>query len=47
MERHNQIKKYTKADLEELYQHLKKEFEMMDRKRRDGDESYIDFTAFD
>ena len=46
-ERHNEIAKYTKADLEEIHQHYKSEYELMWAKRMDGEEGYLTFTAWD
>ena len=36
--------KFTKADKEELYQHLKKEYSLMQEKRMDGVVGRLDFT---
>lgn len=38
--------KWTKADKEDLYQHLKKEYAIMIQKRKDGVRGRIDFEAF-
>jgi hypothetical protein len=47
MRRHNQVVKYTKADLEEMYQHYKAQLAYLERRRRDGEKGYIDFVGWD
>ena len=47
MERHNQTVKYTKADLEDIYQHLKAQLTYLQRRRSQGERGYIDFVAWD
>ena len=46
-ERHNEIKKYTKAELEEIYQHLKSELERIEKLRFDGEQGYLEIVAYD
>jgi len=46
-EKKNQIKKYTKADKEDIATHLRSEYKIMMSKRDQGDQGRIEFEAFD
>lgn len=47
-ERHNDNRiKYTKADKEELYEHLKAEYQRMKNMRNNGEQGRIEFIAWD
>ena len=46
-ERHNQIAKYTKSDLEEIHVHYQTEYANMRQLRMDGDEGYLLVTPYD
>lgn len=39
--------KYTKADLEEMYQHYVAQLKYMEKRRKDGETGYIDFVGWD
>jgi len=46
MRRHNQVVKYTKSELEEMYQHYKAQLKYMQRRRK-TETGWIDFVAWD
>ena len=39
--------KYTKAELEEMYQHYKAQLKYMDRRRGEGTLGWLEFVAWD
>ena len=47
LRRHNEVVKYTKADLEEFYQHLIAQHKYMLRRRKEGEKGWLDFVAWD
>ena len=47
LRRHNQVVKYTKADLEDMYIHYKAQLAYLEKRRMKGDLGYIDFVSWD
>ncbi len=47
MRRHNQTMKYTKADLEDMYQHYRSQLIYLEKRRMKGHIGYIDFVSWD
>jgi hypothetical protein len=47
MRRHNQVVKYTRAELEDMYQHYKAQLVYMERRRKEGELGYLDFVSWD
>jgi len=45
--RHNRVAKYTRPDLEEMYQHYKAQLKYMERRRKQGETGWLEFVAWD
>jgi hypothetical protein len=43
----NSVRKYYKADLEEMLEHYKAQLEYMERRRANGETGYLEFVGYD
>ena len=46
-EKKNLIKKWTKAEKEEMYKHYKNEFRIMEEKRAEGQTGWLEFVGYE